>query len=157
MGRSCMKKVAISVWNGRISPVFDASRHMVIVDVADGKIAGRREERLDDDPARKTEQIAGAGVKVLVCGAVSRALAGMLEARDVTIHPFIAGELEDVIQAYLGGGWIVPGSPCRAVAGVGGVFGADGAGAGVVSGNRIVSPGPIVRGDRFCRGSAETG
>ncbi|MFH1024734.1 MAG: NifB/NifX family molybdenum-iron cluster-binding protein [Planctomycetota bacterium] len=99
-----MKKVAISVWNGRISPVFDASRHMVIVDVADGKIAGRREERLDDDPARKTEQIAGAGVKVLVCGAVSRALAGMLEARDVTIHPFIAGELEDVIQAYLGGG-----------------------------------------------------
>jgi len=46
-------KVALTVWNGRISPVFDVSRKILILDVSHGVVTGQREEPLEGiDPAQ---------------------------------------------------------------------------------------------------------
>ena len=94
-------KIAVSTWNGRISPVFDVSRHMVVVEIDQGIIQRKSEESLDEDLGRKVEKISGNGIQLLICGAISQILADVLALRGVQIIPFITGNVDEVIQAYL--------------------------------------------------------
>lgn len=113
-----MTKIAFSIWNQRIAPVFDVARQVRIVEAEEGKIAGEREAALaDDPPARKALDLAQLGVRVLVCGAISRPLHLLIGAADIRVVAFVAGEASEVIRAYLEGrldhdAWAMPG--CRA-------------------------------------------
>jgi predicted Fe-Mo cluster-binding NifX family protein len=97
-------KMAVSTWNGRISPVFDVSRQMVVVEIEKGAIRRKHEQPIDEDLGQKVERIAGDGIQLLICGAISQSLAEMLAMRGVQIIPFIAGNVDEVIQACLSGG-----------------------------------------------------
>jgi len=95
-------KIALAVWNGRISPVFDVSRQVILLEIENGIITGNSGETFtDDDPLCRVCKLADLKVDMLICGAISRMLAGMLTAYKIRIIPFIAGELDDVIAAYL--------------------------------------------------------
>jgi len=95
-------KVALTVWNGRISPVFDVSRKILVLDIHDGVVAGKREEQVEGiDPAQKAGKLAQWQVRELICGAISRPLAGLFAAYGIRTIPFVAGDAEDVIEAYL--------------------------------------------------------
>ena len=97
-------KVAVAVWKGRISPVFDVSRYIVVLDIEKGTILKRNEETFrDEDPVSKTYRLAMLGINLLICGAVSQNMAGMLAAHGIRTISFIAGDMEDVIAAYLAG------------------------------------------------------
>jgi predicted Fe-Mo cluster-binding NifX family protein len=108
-------KVALTVWNERISPVFDVSRQMTLLDIEEGRVKARSDVPLQPgDPTRKVEQLASLKVETLICGAISRPLSAMLAARGVHVIPFVAGGAEDVVRAYLGGflpspAWAMPG------------------------------------------------
>lgn len=95
-------KVALTVWNGRISPVFDVSRRILVLDVDHGAVIGRREEPLEGiNPVQKAGKLVEWEVRKLICGAISRPLAGLCDAYGIRIIPFIAGDAEEVIEAYL--------------------------------------------------------
>jgi len=95
-------KVALTVWNGRISPVFDVSRKILILDVAQGAVKGKREEPLEGiDPVQKARKLVEWEVRKLICGAISRPLAGLFATYGIRTIPFIAGDAEEVIEAYL--------------------------------------------------------
>lgn len=95
-------KVALTVWNGRISPVFDVSRKILLLDVDHGAVTGRREEPLEGiDPVQKAGKLVEWEVRKLICGAISRPLAGLFAAYGIRTIPFIAGDAEEVIDAYL--------------------------------------------------------
>ncbi len=97
-----MTRVAFSVWNERISPVFDVSQKALVLEIENGAVTSRDERVLPDvDPLRKVEKLADDKVRELVCGAISRSLAEMVQSRGIELVPFIAGAIEDVIQAYL--------------------------------------------------------
>lgn len=97
-------KVALSVWKGRISPVFDVSRRILVLDIRRGVVTGRKEETLvEDDPVRKAGQLSEWGVRKLICGAISRPLAGLIAAHGIRMVPFVAGNAEEVIEAFLAG------------------------------------------------------
>ena len=97
-------KVAIPIWNGRISPVLDVARHLLVVEIDGGVEAGRREEAIDGtDLARRAERVIRAGVDVLICGAISRPLETMLVASGVEVIPHTCGPVEDVLRALLTG------------------------------------------------------
>jgi len=99
-----MMKVAIPVWNLRISPLFDTARHLLIVEIEDGQELSRSEEELEDYlPPRRASRLVGLGVKILICGAISRQLAAMLIGSGITIVPWMSGLVDDVLQAYLRG------------------------------------------------------
>ncbi len=96
--------VALTVWNGRISPVFDVARHVLLVDVEDGKIVSRREEALPGaEPDGQVMRIVALEARELICGAISRPLGLMLAEKGVRTIPFIAGDAEEIIAAYLAG------------------------------------------------------
>lgn len=108
-------RVAIPVWNGRVSPVFDAAGRVVLVDVENGLERARREEVLRESfLGQRARRLGELGVNVLICGAISRPLAALMEASGITVLPWTAGPVDDVLQAYLAGGlpnarWRMPG------------------------------------------------
>lgn len=97
-------KIALAVWEGRISPVFDVSRQVLILTIENESVAGSREEVIaNEEPVYKASRLAEMNVQTLICGAVSRPLANMLAAYGIRTIPFTAGKVEDVIAAYLAG------------------------------------------------------
>lgn len=97
-------KAAFSVWDNRIAPVFDVARQIHLVETKAGRIVSEKQEALADAmPVQKVVCLAELGVSLLVCGAVSRPLQEMIAAYDIRIIPFVAGDLREVIEAWLAG------------------------------------------------------
>ena len=95
-------KVGIPTWNGRISPVFDVARRLLVADIEDGKEIGREERAIEEmQPALRAKRLLDLGVSVLVCGAVSGSLEQMLLSSGVRVIPQICGLVEDVLQAFV--------------------------------------------------------
>lgn len=95
-------KTAFSSWNNRIAPVFDVARQVMLVHVESGRIVSEAEEGLPgDDLSGKARQLAEFEVKTLVCGAISRPLQDLIASYGITVIPFVAGDLREVIQAWL--------------------------------------------------------
>ncbi len=96
-------KFAIATSNGRVSPVFDVARQLLVLDVVDGNVTERCEVQLEDNTDRKVEQLTESGIEVLICGALSQTLSEMLVLRGVQVIPFIAGATDDVLKAFVAG------------------------------------------------------
>jgi predicted Fe-Mo cluster-binding NifX family protein len=111
-------RLAMPVWNGRVSPVFDTAAQVLVVEVEQACERSRREEALTDSlPTWRVRRLVDLGVEVLICGAVSRPLAALLGGAGIRIVPWTAGPIEDVLRAYLGGElphprWLMPGCAC---------------------------------------------
>jgi predicted Fe-Mo cluster-binding NifX family protein len=97
-------RVAIPVWQDRISPVFDTAVTVLFVDV-DGRcpIVQVAVDLPDGPVQRRVTRLTENGVDVLICGAISRPLREMLEAAGVTVKPFLLGSVDDLIRAFVEG------------------------------------------------------
>ncbi len=97
-------KAAFAVWNHRIAPVFDVARKVHVVETESGRIVGEAEESLPDDGGEgKGLRLAELGVDTLVCGAISRTTQAMVAAYGIRMIPFVAGDMREVIRAWLSG------------------------------------------------------
>lgn len=97
-------KAALSIWEGRISPVFDVSRQALVLTIENGVATSRREESIEaQTPAAKIERLLSLGIGTLICGAISQPLHHELTARGVKVIAFIAGEIEAVVSSLLAG------------------------------------------------------
>lgn len=95
-------RIAIATWQGRISPVFDTARRLLLVDAENGTEAGRSEKALPQAfPPQRVARLKELGIDVLICGAISRPLAGVIAASGIVLVPFISGETDQVLTAYL--------------------------------------------------------
>lgn len=97
-------KAALTVWEGRISPVFDVSREAVILTIEHGSVAARCSKTIDTPTATlKIDRLVELGVETLICGAISEPLHRELTARGVRVFGFVAGEIDEVLKAWLAG------------------------------------------------------
>ncbi|MBN2307526.1 MAG: NifB/NifX family molybdenum-iron cluster-binding protein [Candidatus Hydrogenedentes bacterium] len=97
-------RVAIPAFSGRISPVFDAARHLLLVDIVNDEQAAHSEVALEEMlPYRRASFVAGLGVDVLICGAVSWPLAALLESAGVRVIAHKCGAVDEVLRAFLMG------------------------------------------------------
>ncbi len=100
-----MKKVALTVWENRISPLFDCARTLLVVDIADGAAIGRHFEPFRyESPFSRAERLSNLRTDVLICGAVSDHFANIIENYGIRIIPFVTGSVDEVLDAYLTGG-----------------------------------------------------
>ena len=96
--------VAMPIWNGRVSPVFDTARRLLIVQFEDGAEVARAEKAIGQDPLpRRAATLAELNVDVLLCGAVTRPLSTMLSGAGVTVVPFVSGGIDEVLDAFIEG------------------------------------------------------
>ncbi len=102
-------RIAVPIWNDKVSPVLDAATRLLIVDVEDKKEMSRFEIHLNERGlSRRCFRIRDMDVDILICGAVSQPFLRMLSASEIDIIPEIAGQTEDVLAAYLKGGLFQP-------------------------------------------------
>jgi predicted Fe-Mo cluster-binding NifX family protein len=102
-------KIAVPVWNDSVSNVFDFAGRLLLVELDNGKELSRSEVplRVQSLPER-AGGLKQLGVNVLLCGAISRALANMVTASGIEVLPYVTGRVEEVLQAYLTGQLINP-------------------------------------------------
>lgn len=97
-------RVALTTWNGRISPVCDVARQVLILDIEDGQVTARHEETLPGtEPQDQAVRLTALGPQMLICGAISESMAGLLAARSIRVFPFTAGAIEEVVAAWQAG------------------------------------------------------
>ncbi|MHB8121936.1 MAG: NifB/NifX family molybdenum-iron cluster-binding protein [Desulfuromonadaceae bacterium] len=97
-----MTRIAISLWNKRIAPVFDVARHLWIVETSGDSIVGQSERRFaSDDTQERVRRLTALKVEQLICGAITRSSCDALTERGIIVISFVAGGLEQVIQAWL--------------------------------------------------------
>ena len=97
-------RLAIAIWNSRISPVFDVSRKIRLLEIIDGSVVSASDQSLpEEDPDSKLNRLAALGADTLICGAISRKVREMVLARGFTLIPFVAGEVASVTEAWLNG------------------------------------------------------
>jgi len=95
-------RVALSVWENRISPVFDSARMLLIADLENKVVTSRYYEPFSSEmPMKRAAKLLDLSVKILICGAVSLPLANMIEGYGIRIIPFVRGEVDQVLRAYL--------------------------------------------------------
>jgi predicted Fe-Mo cluster-binding NifX family protein len=99
-----MAKAAFSNWNNRIAVVFDVSRSIQLV-VAQERILIEQVpmDVTADMPSQKVLRLVDLNVDTLVCGAISQPLQSMMTACGIEVIAFVAGELQEVIQAWIDG------------------------------------------------------
>ncbi len=110
-------KVAIPIWKGRVSPVFDTACRMVIVEFEDGR-PGERSEFVvkNGGSSARVGLLQDLGATTLICGAISNRTASIVEHCGIELVPWVVGEIDDVIEAFFSDslgtdGFIMPG--CR--------------------------------------------
>ena len=97
-------KIAIAHWQGRVSPVFDVSDCLIVVDIQDGVELHRQHINLASrDSFERVQEVSRLGAQVLICGAVSHPLETALIGAGIRVFGFICGDLESVIGAFQAG------------------------------------------------------
>ncbi len=108
-------RTAIPISDGRISPVFDVARRLLLVDIENEREVRRTEEALEEpELAARARRVAELGADTLVCGAISRPLESMLLSTGVEVIPQTCGPVEDVLRAFISGqlteqAFVIPG------------------------------------------------
>lgn len=95
-------KTAFAAWENRIAPVFDVAGQIHIVETGVGQSIRETQVSFADNlPVQRALRLAELGVSTLVCGAISRPMHEMVAAYGIHVVPFVAGDLREVIRAWL--------------------------------------------------------
>ena len=97
-------KVAFACWDNHIAPVFDTVRQIYLIETDSVKILSETQEAMfGNAPLRNVTRLAELEVGTLICGAISRPVQEMVTTQGIHVISFVAGELSDVIQAWMAG------------------------------------------------------
>jgi predicted Fe-Mo cluster-binding NifX family protein len=95
-------KVAVPVWENRVSPVFDTASRVLVVDFQDGKEVLRYHVEIPgQSPPEKVAGLRASGVVILLCGAISRQLLDLLVTAGIEVWPFRAGPADELLRAFI--------------------------------------------------------
>lgn len=97
-------KTAITVWDGRIAPVFDVSGQLLLIESEGKRVVGERiisfqQNTLND----RISFLLNEGVEYIICGAISCQAQALAENAGIRVSGFIAGDRNDVVKAWLDG------------------------------------------------------
>ncbi len=99
-----MERIAIPIWQGRISPVLDTAGKLWIFDLNE---KGESEPRIVEIPSldfrRRVDFFESQNINTLICGAISRPLYNLLINLGIAVRPWLTGTVEDVLAAYKDG------------------------------------------------------
>ena len=98
-------KVALPVWENRISPVFDFAHVILIAEIEDLGVISKQYQPVDSHlPSfSQAANLSGLGVELLICGGVSRMLEDMIKSYGIRVISAVSGNIDDVLQAHLKG------------------------------------------------------
>ena len=97
-------KVAVPVWQGRVSPVFDVAGQLLLVELADNREVARSSQTVAETTAEeRARKVAKIGVETLICAGISQSLETSLADHGVRVVARICGNVEEVLAAFVAG------------------------------------------------------
>jgi predicted Fe-Mo cluster-binding NifX family protein len=121
-------KIAIPIFGNRISPRFDFSPEMWIVEIEKGEVV--REEKFTTgnlNIPQRLEQIASNGVDRVICGGIDGFSRNELGCRGIDVVQDVIGDAEIVFDLFMRGR-LRPGLSCKGRRGKGFCVGRRGSG-----------------------------
>ena len=100
-------KVAIPMFNSRVSPRFDFAAKILIATIESGKISERQEYALTNiHQIKRSSLLCELGVKVLICGGISSFCHRLIIDNGIRVIPMIQGEIKEVLNDFIAGSLI---------------------------------------------------
>lgn len=100
---------ALTVWENRISPVFDSSHTLLVAQIENNEIINRHLEPFNPNlPSQLADRLNAIGVEILICGAISQLPAYIIEVIGIELIPFITGNTDEVLENLTKNQPIVP-------------------------------------------------
>lgn len=97
-----MAKLGIPVFRSRVSPVFDTCTRLLVITYEQNQEIDRSEVYLDSFSITERVTILGdLGITVLICGGISDTLYQMLRETQIRLITGIAGQADQVFDAFL--------------------------------------------------------
>lgn len=95
-------RIAITIVKGtdRISPLFEAAEHAVIVDCCRARLSAETALALPEGLHAKLDVLCQAGVDSLFCGAIANESATQVQQRGLQLFSFAAGAWRDVLDGW---------------------------------------------------------
>ena len=98
-------KVAIPIFENRVSPRFDCTYRFMIVSIEAGKIINKEKAVLSSiNPIQRVNEITNMSIDTLICGAVNELTFRMLVGKGINVIPWIIGNTDEVLNLFLSGG-----------------------------------------------------
>ena len=97
-------KIAIPLFENRISPRFDCTHQFRVVSAENQKIV--EEENVivhSSDLINRVRELESIGVRTVICGAINEFTVRLLENRGITVIPWIVGNADEVLNSFLYG------------------------------------------------------
>jgi predicted Fe-Mo cluster-binding NifX family protein len=92
-------RLAVTVWDDRIAPVFDTSRRWWIVDVEGSSERSRRQVTFKAGScADRLRRLRHLGIDTLVCGAITQAIETRARAMGIRVISFVTGPADDIVS-----------------------------------------------------------
>ncbi len=94
--------VAITVWENRISPVFDSGRTLMIAEIKDQAVRNTLYLNFDfDRPYELLRTLRAENVELIICGAISEEHTNMFLSAGFRLISFVAGSVVEVVEAFI--------------------------------------------------------
>jgi predicted Fe-Mo cluster-binding NifX family protein len=111
--------IVITIWGNRISPVFDSSKTLLIVEIAGNRIVNRSQESFAPDKLKFLERrLKELNISTVISGAISEKPAQFIEDSGFVLIPFISGFVDDVLESIKNNEpitpkFLMPGCKCQ--------------------------------------------
>ena len=97
-------KAAIPLFGKRISPRFDCAQSFVLVTILDQSVTSRQNQSIEDSmPFVKAQRLKDLNVDTLICNGVDEGTLESLKSLGIRVLSDIRGEVDEVIDLYIGG------------------------------------------------------
>ncbi len=97
-------KIAIPIFENRISPRFDCAYRFMIVHIDNGEIKEKDTMVLSSiNPIQRINELANMSVDTIICGAINKFTFRMIKGKNINIIPWITGDANEVLDLYLRG------------------------------------------------------
>lgn len=97
-------KLALAVYEERISVIFDNSSQLLLVSVQDNSVKSTKKINFTTlSTVEMIEKLKKESISILICGAISDFLLRTVENNRIKVIPWISGPVEKVIGAWLDG------------------------------------------------------
>ena len=97
-------KIAIPLFDSRISPRFDYARRFLLGDVENGAVIKRNMLPTEGlTSLSRIKKLIEIGVDILICGGIDETSAWKLQFHEVKLYAWVTGEAEDALSCFLRG------------------------------------------------------
>jgi len=98
-------KIAIPAFDSKVSPRFDTSQELVLLEVIDGNVINQERQPLQTySVSEKIRTLLEQGVDTLICGGIDRLSRQQLGFNRIEVYSWVTGEIEDAVSCFLRNG-----------------------------------------------------